>query len=370
MQHRNRWYESTGVESSYDVILEGLYTLEAYERLSPYQPLRALGGNISFWDRVGRATDIVKKEFESKEAPLYLLSIFSRIMYLTDDVLMYSWKHLYSKLVQLLYEHNILKHDTLVNINGFVIDKVLFMEEDDGLFLHFMESNNIQGRLDRDIREVNYCRVGLDLISGSFETKYAMWILLVDFALSGTSLTSSLKRLIRLKEYTGNKNVTIVVLIQVITEDALKKLKKELGSNLDKEVRIFYSIYIPTELTLKDCSRSLLFKDINGISCKDVKEFLHEFEDVFINSYCKNRRKELHCETILNLKEKLNIQSIALGFKESGLLLVSPHNTPNNSVPPIWLRTNKYSGLYPRRFSRIRYRGGMCKRLDNKLKGA
>jgi hypothetical protein len=325
------------------------------ESVSPYP--RA---TKPFWQRIDSAVRYLPTEHRQAA---YLL--FSSVIYFGDRMVDDSWRFL---LRELKREYGLDDENLL--------EDALVLPEDPANFKRFVHCNDIKGRLDTDkhprlwgasdaVRDAclsklldSSPRVPRKLrktkpssILHFINRKY--WILLYDYALSGRSLSSEISKTQNLAQ-SLNVDPKIVAIVQIMTEEAERLIRKECGSRS----RLIYSVKLDERFKVNSPKCQLFEGNKNKNSLKSVRRLCTWFFQNLI-------RKDPEYENTLQLN-----RDMTYGFFNTGLTLVTP-NCPSNSIPLLWYnRFGRYEGPYPRIESRItqttrgdRYYLGLLRRL-------
>jgi len=316
-------------------ITQKINAINDLEKLDPYPHYLA---RDDYWERIERACQYIPSDYR-----YYALALFANVIYIPSIILDEAWRYGLRELNRLygLNEENLL-------------NEALLLEGDSGLIRRFCHSNNIKGRLDFDKQPrssrigdlakdylLSRCNISKELkdrldkeVSKFLERRF--WILLVDNALSGTSLSSELNRILKLSEIT-NPEAEIIVLVQIMTSDASKKVEDEIKNKT--RVKIIRAIYLDEKFKINS-ENCQLFKS------KDTLKGVQKLCEWFANEILS---KDKNYDSTRNLSGG----DLRYGFKNSGLTLVTP-NCPSNSVPLLWYyRPPYYEGPYPRVESRI-----------------
>jgi len=322
-------------------LLQKINAISDLERLDPYPNYLAHG---DYGTRIERACRFIPPKYHA-----FARALFANVIYVPSIILDEAWRY-HLRQLRRLYKLD----------RNNILSNALLLGEDADLIRRFVYSNNIKGRLDLD-RQPRSPRTGdltkdillLKLLQGGFDSSQALqelasslqeemgrfvkrryWILLVDNSLSGASLCSELEKIRTLTEVV-NLDAEIIVLVQIITSDAMRAIDGIKGKH---DSKIIGAICLDERFKINS-DKCTLFNDPETLrGARDLCEWfaveiLSKDED-----YSATR--------------DLTKDNLRYGFKSSGLTLVTP-NCPSNSVPPIWYhKPNVYEGPYPRVESR------------------
>jgi hypothetical protein len=337
-----------------EMIIPKINSIVDLERIDPYPYV-----SDNYWTRIKKSLNYIETLTRSTGHQDYLfaaLALFANVLYIPTSILIDVWRY---HLWQLKKEYSLDKDN--------IMDKALLLAEDFHLVIDFLHYNNISGRLDTD-KQPRTPRIGdiaayillytclsrmkvsenkndslnklvckLKDLKEILDRDY--WILLVDNSLSGTSLKSELEKICKLRDLI-NQDANIIVLVQIITSDALKVIEcliKQSNINLIK------GIYLDNK-----------FK-INSEECELFNK--HETREK-VQELCKWFDKEILSNDKIygkdgQWKDFRSENGFAYGFHDSGLTLVTL-NCPSNSIPLLWYNNpDVYVGPYPRVESRM-----------------
>jgi hypothetical protein len=311
------------------------------ERISHYP--RALSG-MRYFERIQSAMHSIPSEFH-----LYALALFANVIYLPRPLLRDSLRYLLREAARRLE----VQPEDVTN-NSLVLE----LDVSD-LSYAFIQANHIQGRLDKS-KFPGFGTVGsfiqalLGLLDQNSPTtleqrasilnaiKKKYWILLVDFALSGTSLSSEIRKILsifsKLRPHLPVPH--LVVLTQVLTVDAEKVVEQVLGDYEETFTHV-RAIYLGEDLKINSPRCRLFCVPETLLGIQNLCEWFAQ-NTFFAKDPDLERTKERSGD------------DMRFGFKAGGWPLVTP-NCPSNSVPLLWYvsPTNDYIGPFPRVSSRI-----------------
>jgi hypothetical protein len=333
-------------------IIHKIQAINYLEKIDPYPHYLA---SDSYWNRIDRALNYIPEKYHD-----YAISLFANVIYISSMMLDEAWRQCFKELKR--YTGYKLNEENLFS-------EALIIGEEHDLVKRFCYANNLFGRLDIDkiprsgsveglikdillslllsnfIEEKDYrdlIKEYQDLIRSYLKRPY--WILLTDYVLSGTSLVSDAKRIIKISKIC-NPQTKIIILAQIITSEALDKINKEVPN----QIKIIYAIYLNENFKINSDDCKLFIK-------KDTLKMVRELCEWFAtNILIKDKRYDD--------SRKLSGDDLRYGFKASGLTLVTP-NCPSNSVPLLWYykkegKEGDYEGPYPRVESRITQKKGL-----------
>ncbi|MCH8903424.1 MAG: hypothetical protein IIA45_05870 [Bacteroidetes bacterium] len=239
---------------------------------------------------------------------------------------------------------------TITNSAEFALNKrkSLFIGLSDGSKIdHFRRCNNISNEqiyLDYRISESKIKELINELKKDTGETTFNSIFLIDDFTDSGKSyfrtedgdykgkiykfLNSLLQKTDdKLSSLVALQDCSILILFYVATSDAVNYIQDSVKDWL-LELQIDIDIDVQTIQTLLPELKQDILKE---------QEFLK-----LCKKYYDNSIEDKHYK-------KGKMDSPFLGFNECSLPLILHHNTPNNSLPILWLHEDKkFVGLFPR----------------------
>lgn len=356
-----------GFVSKEDIVAKLQY-IEHLEHLWPYSSAQGR----SYYDRVSRTLRSIDSKYHE-----FALALFANVIYLTESLRKDTWSYLLGEMAR---RFDITEEDA-------VNESILFECNGSGMLYDFMNKNMISGRLDSDryprINTVQQLIESMLLFTSStnittteglrkdikFILQKRFWILLVDNALSGTSLRSELERASQIlgllkPVYSVPK---IIPLIQVYTVDAKSTVEAMLNqANIIIEPPI-WALYFDSKFKIYpgnegDCELFAKQETFNG-----VIELCQWFA----------KQSNFANDPELVQTKKRSGDDLAFGFKAGGWTIVTSPNCPTNSLPLLWYsKRGFYEGPFPRVHSRIsqsKGRGGesidaLLARQDDLLK--
>jgi hypothetical protein len=199
--------------------------------------------------------------------------------------------------------------------------------------------NKLLDKLRQDLRKKNTTIKDMD--SETFNTI----VLMDDFSASGTSY-------LRFKDEKSNdlKDENLEGKLFEFSRD-VKDPKSPLARLVNSNTRIYLVIYIATNQAV-DYLRNLLSKYWGA---KDIQFDILVIHPLFpsikigpSDSLASLLEYFYDKETLEDEHINKGKQGVKYGYAACGLPVVLTHNTPNNSIYPIWARTSKLRALFPR----------------------
>ncbi|MBO8152727.1 MAG: hypothetical protein H0Z30_09585 [Candidatus Marinimicrobia bacterium] len=348
-------------------IVSKIQYIQELEIHSPYRAGSSTRSPERYWDKVRRVLDSIP--------PIYhhaALALFANVIYLPYDLLKNAWEFLGFEI------------RTYYNLNNKEIPKYCWISEfeQEEIRNDFLHLNKIEGRKDwaRIISPGSLLEKLVWLLNNSSSHRIRediqeiiskqYWILLADASLSGTSLSSEIKKLITVREILEPLFTVlprIVVCCQIITETAIEKIKNSLSKEEFSHIDIRSAMYFDRKFSLANDS-CILFYDKRTL--EKVREFCRWVEEKFASK-----------DPTLKDTRRVSGGDLAFGFNECAWTIVTYRNCPNDSAIPLWyespeterdLFTPYYSGPFPYVKSRIVQRTspdrGNLKILNNRRK--
>ena len=343
-------------------IISKLNLLQKLERTDPYHT------NYTLQERIQNSLECLPQGHRK-----YALALFANTLYLPNS-----------------FSNSVLEH--MLNLLSFEFgiareelgNKCLILEQDPtGIINLFLRTNHIEGRLDKNkfqrtqqvqsfvtTATINYShpslskkveeecddplnKLRIENVLPFLNRDY--WIVLVDNALSGTSLFSDIDLLMRLSKRSEKKPKKIIMLIRTLTEQAKDVIKEKFYDELHNDFLIFrYGLLLDNRFVVradnKECSLFKKEKTYEGV--KLLCEWLSS-QDFFKND---SRIKD-HAETSGDNSKVKGFDptgSLTFGFKGCGLTYVTSENCPSDSLPLLWFdKPGKYTSPFPRVLSRL-----------------
>lgn len=354
-----------GIDSSFldkENIISKLNLLQKIERTDPYHT------NYTLQERIQNSLECLPGERRK-----YALALFANTLYFPGA-----------------FSNSVLEH--MLNLLSFEFgikreelgSKCLILEQDPtGIINTFLRTNHIEGRLDKTkfqrtqqvktfvttsminsshpnlSKEIDEkCddpldRLRIENVLPFLDRDY--WIVLIDNALSGTSLFSDIDLLIRLSRRYEKNPQKIILLIRTLTKQAADIINEKFYDELHNNLLIFrYGLLLDNRFVIRrGNTECVLFKDsdtYDGVI--ELCEWLSN-QDFFKNdSRIKDHSKNSGDDS--NVKGFDPTGSLTFGFKGCGLTYVTSENCPSDSLPLLWFdRPGKYTSPFPRVLSRL-----------------
>lgn len=358
-------YKYLGISSFFldeENIISKLNLLQKLERIDPYHT------NYTLQERIQNSLECLPPKYRK-----FALALYANTLYLPNS-----------------FSNSVLEH--MLNLLSFEFgikreelgSKCLILEQDPtGIINSFLRTNHIEGRLDKSkfqrtqqvqsfvttsVINYNYpdlskkvkgeCTDPLDKLRIENVLPFLdrdYWIVLVDNALSGTSLFSDIDLLMRLSKRYEKKPKKIILLIRTLTEQAKYVIKKKFSDELHNNLLVFrYGLLLDNRFVIRrDNTKCILFKTLNTYDgVMELCEWLSD-RDFFKN----DPRIKDHSEKSGDNSKVKGFDptgSLTFGFKGCGLTYVTSENCPSDSLPLLWFdKPGKYTSPFPRVLSRL-----------------
>lgn len=354
-----------GIDSEFldkENIISKLNLLLKLERSDPYHT------NYTLQERIQNSLECIPREHRK-----YALALFANVLYFPSS-----------------FSNCVLEH--MLNLLSFEFDikreelgsKCLILEQDPtGIINTFLRTNHIEGRLDKNKFQrtqqvktfvttsvINHSQPQLSEMTGEecsdpldrlrienvlpfLERNY--WIVLIDNALSGTSLFSDIDLLLRLSRRCGKKPQKIILLIRTLTKQAEEIIKEKFNDEINSGLLIFrYGLLLDNRFVIRrDNNECILFENpdtYEGVVelCEWLSRQKFFKSDSRISDHSKNSGDNS------KVKGFDPTGSLTFGFKGCGLTYVTSENCPSDSLPLLWFdKPGKYTSPFPRVLSRL-----------------
>lgn len=357
-------FKYLGIESGFldkENIISKLNLLQKIERTDPYHT------NYTLQERIQNSLECLPEERRASA-----LALFANTLYFPTS---FSNSVLEHMLNLLLFEFHIKREE--------LGSKCLILEQDPtGIINTFLRTNHIDGRLDKtkfqrtqqvksfvttsvinkrqpDLSEEvkEECddpldRLRIENVLPFLDREY--WIVLIDNALSGTSLFSDIDLLMRLSKRYEKKPKKIILLIRTLTTQAEDVIKEKFCDELNSLLIYRYGLLLDNRFVIRENNREcILFKDQRTFDkvidlCKWLSEQDFFKNDPRIKDHAKNSGDES------KVKGFDPTGSLTFGFKGCGLTYVTSENCPSDSLPLLWFdKPGEYTSPFPRVLSRL-----------------
>lgn len=313
-----------GVDSEYIDIQNLISKLSLLELLQKYERYMCLDSSHStkYFKRIETALQFIPDEYQK-----VALTLFANVFYVGESILSDALVYLYKEIVAL--------HDD--DDNHVVKSMHIFEVDPSGLIESFFRVNKIVGRLDSDTfsrcKSVGEFMTNLHnymscaklqnntaLISNiQGLLKKDIWILLTDFSFSGTSLSSEINKLVKLRAicFNRNKRPKIIVCVQIISTKSLEEIEMKFGN----EIQVLYAQIYNDRLRIvpervwesegKKLQQSLLFEQDKEVYLKAI-ELCEWFGAEYID------RDPDHARTL----QQGQGSTLAFGYKDCGFTVI------------------------------------------------
>lgn len=358
-------FKYLGIESNFldkENIISKLNLLQKLERTDPYHT------NYTLQERIQNSLECLPEKRRK-----YALALFANTLYFPTS-----------------FSNSVLEH--MLNLLSFEFDikreelgsKCLILEQDPtGIINAFLRTNHIDGRLDKtkfqrtqqvktfvttsvinslqpnlSTENQGECDDPLDRLRIENVLPFLdrnFWIVLIDNALSGTSLFSDIDLLMRLSERNKKNPEKIILLIRTLTKQAADVIEEKFSDELKRGLLIFrYGLLLDNRFVIRDGNAEcVLFKDSETFNqvidlCKWLSGQDFFKNDPRIKDHAKNSGD--------NSKVKgFDLGgSLTFGFKGCGLTYVTSENCPSDSLPLLWFdKPGAYTSPFPRVLSRL-----------------
>lgn len=370
-------YKYLGIESDFleaENIISKLNLLQKIERLDPYHT------SYTLQQRIQNSLECLPYAYRK-----YALALFANTIYLPNS---FSNSMLEHMLNILTFKHGITR-DKLG-------DDCLILEQDPtGIINAFLRTNHVDGRLDKrrfqrtqqvkafvTTSVINkkhpelsnpkngssnpFDHLGIEDVLGFLNKKY--WVILIDNALSGTSLYSDINLLLQSREYHDVAPEKVILLIRTLAKQAEDVIEDKFKEQLANESLEYHcGLSLDNHFVVRDgneeCSLFLL-QD----TYEKVRELCHWFSDqgffkndARILDHAKNSADNSVVEGFDEIylrddgtEKKIPLGKLTFGFKGVGLTYVSSENCPSDSIPLLWFdKPGTYVSPFPRVLSRL-----------------
>ena len=354
-----------GIESDFldkENIISKLNLLLKLERTDPYHT------NYTLQERIQNALECLPQEHRK-----YALALFANTLYFPSAFSNAVLEHM---LNLLLFEFEIRRED--------LGSECLILEQDPtGIINTFLRTNHVEGRLDKNkfqrtqqvqtfvttsvinkshpelskhevVKADNPLdRLQIENVLPFLDRNY--WIVLIDNALSGTSLFSDINLLLCLSERYEKRPQKIILLIRTLTKQAEEVIQEKFCDKIKEGLLIYrYGLLLDNRFVIREGNKEcILFRDQNTYEgVIELCEWLSS-QKIFLN----DPRIKDHCD---HSKDNSSVKGfdpegkLTFGFKGCGLTYVTSENCPSDSLPLLWFdKTGEYTSPFPRVLSRL-----------------
>ena len=262
--------------------------------------------------------------------------------------------------------------------------KCLILEQDPtGIINAFLRTNHIDGRLDKtkfqrtqqvktfvttsminrsqpDLSEEvdETCddplkRLRIENVLPFLDRDY--WIVLIDNALSGTSLFSDIDLLMRLSKQYKKTPKKIILLIRTLTTQAANVIEEKFCDELKGALTYRCGLLLDNRYVIREGNEAecILFKSPKTFyEVIELCRWLSD-QDFFKNDpRIKDHSKNSGDDSKVRGFDPTG--SLKFGFKGCGLTYVTSENCPSDSLPLLWFdKPGEYTSPFPRVLSRL-----------------
>lgn len=358
-------FKYLGIESDFldkENIISKLNLLQKLERTDPYHT------NYTLQERIQNSLECLPEKRRK-----YALALFANTLYFPTS---FSNSVLEHMLNLLSFEFNIKREE--------LGSKCLILEQDPtGIINAFLRTNHIDGRLDKTKFQrtqqvktfvttsvINNLqpdlsaevkgesddpldRLRIENVLPFLDRDY--WIVLIDNALSGTSLFSDIDLLMRLSKRHKKNPQKIILLIRTLTKQAADVIKEKFSDELNRKLLIYrYGLLLDNRFVIREGNTEcVLFKDSETFNqvidlCKWLSDQDFFKNDPRIKDHAKNSGDNS------KVKGFDPGGTLTFGFKGCGLTYVTSENCPSDSLPLLWFdKPGAYTSPFPRVLSRL-----------------
>lgn len=342
-------------------IISKLNLLQKLERTDPYHT------NYTLQERIQNSLECLPVE---QRAPA--LALFANTLYFPTS-----------------FSNSVLEH--MLNLLSFEFgierqelgSKCLILEQDPtGIINAFLRTNHIDGRLDKtkfqrtqqvktfvttsvinslqpnlseEVKEEYddpLDRLRIENVLPFLDRDY--WIVLIDNALSGTSLFSDIDLLMRLSKRYKKTPQKIILLIRTLTVQAKDVIDDKFRDELMNLLTYRWGLLLDNRFVIREGNdKCILFKDPRTFDevialCRWLSNQEFFKNDPRIKDHSKNSGDNS------KVKGFDPTGSLTFGFKGCGLTYVTSENCPSDSLPLLWFdKPGKYTSPFPRVLSRL-----------------
>lgn len=359
-------FKYLGIEAGFleeENVISKLNLLQKIERLDPYHT------SYTLQQRIQNSLECLPSNYRK-----YALALFANTIYLPNSFSNAVLEHM---LNLLYFEYGITRE--------MIGEKCLILEQDPtGIINTFLRTNHVEGRLDKTKFQrtqqvksfVTTARINkkypelsddstvdkkgnpleqlrIEDVSKFLQKKY--WVVLIDNALSGTSLYSDINLLIKSQEYHSVNPEKIILLIRTLTKQAKDVIEKKFQNQIRSgNLVYYYGLLLDDRFVIRENNdKCVLFKSPDTYyQIIELCKWLSD-QDFFKNdSRIHDHAEKSKDNTVV---EGFDAEgSLTFGFKGCGLTYVTSENCPSDSLPLLWFdKPGEYVCPFPRVLSRL-----------------
>jgi hypothetical protein len=318
-----------------DIIAKIQY-LERVTHRHPYKPWE--DKTTSFSTRVTAAINKLPEEYRKAG-----LALFANIIYLPEPILDEAWREVIFSLEKLYNNKSTLQFS----------DNLYFSVDNPGLITEFSHLARIECREDHDVNpdfstisdliESLYNILNVKETSTNIADIYTLmkkknWVILSDNSISGGSLLSDLKKLLKIRDILFPSGLVpsfvhddigftipeIYVAIQITTEQALASLKDIIPID-----NVVYGLKFNDDVRIISDKCKLFYSED---TLKEVRKLCEWFgNQCFRNQYSTKYKKRIEVHV-----KKGGKDNYSYGWLDCGYTIVTQENAISNSIPLIY----------------------------------
>lgn len=344
-------------------IISKLNLLQKIERLDPYHT------RYTLQQRIQNSLECLPTRYRK-----YALALFANTIYLPNSFSSAVLEHMLNILT---FEYGITRE--------MLGEECLILEQDPtGIINTFLRTNHVEGRLDKTKfqrtqqvktfittavinkkypglskptaeKELNNPleRLQIEDVSPFIYRKH--WVVLIDNALSGTSLYSDINLLVQSQKYFTVKPEKIILLIRSLTKQAKDVIDVKFRDQIEEgNLVYYYGLLLDNRFVIRDDNNEcILFKNPDTYyNVIDLCKWLSS-RDFFKNdSRIQDHAKNSGDNSIVQGFDPDG--NLTFGFKGCGLTYVTSENCPSDSLPLLWFdKPGSYVSPFPRVLSRL-----------------
>lgn len=359
-------FKYLGIEADFleeENIISKLNLLQKIEQLDPYH------ASYTLQKRIQNSLECLPPEHRK-----YALALFANTLYLPNS-----------------FSNAVLEH--MLNILSFEIgvtremlgEKCLILEQDPtGIINTFLRTNHVEGRLDKtkfqrtqqvkafvttaminkkypelsDESSINKDDNLLDQLRIENVTPFLQreyWVVLIDNALSGTSLYKDINLLILSKDYHNATPKRIILLIRTLTKQAKEVIEEKFYEHINSGfLKYYYGLLLDDRFVIRENnSACTLFKSSDTYNkVIDLCKWLSSQDFFKLDKRIRDHAKNSSNNSLVKGYDENG--ELTFGFKGCGLTYVTSENCPSDSLPLLWFdKPGMYVSPFPRVLSRL-----------------